>query len=363
MQINKNLSAVAILLFFCFTAFSQQSDPSVHFVESQYNFGKIKENDGEVKHKFSFINKGEEPLILTSVRAGGGFEVIQYTGSPVMPGDSGSVEIMFNPANMHGRFNRAITVTATGRPSAVTLRLLGDVIPGEKSLEELFPQQIGNLRLRSNHISFGRISPGLISNATMETLNLSDESLEISFGQIPAHIKMEAVPRKLSPGAKGLITAEWDGTLVDDWGVITSHARVLINGSSPGRDVIYLSANIQEDFSAMSDQEKAVAPVIDFEERVFDFGALRHGESIDHDFVFTNNGKSDLIIRTVRSGCGCTATEPQKRVLKPGETSSIKAVFNSRGFRGRQNKGITVISNDPANPSVLLRITGDVNTE
>jgi hypothetical protein len=79
--------------------------------------------------------------------------------------------------------------------------------------------------------------------------------------------------------------------------------------------------------------------------------------------VFTNKGKSDLIIRKVRAGCGCTAIAPTKTVLKPGESGTVKAVFDSRGQRGRQNKGITVVSNDPVSPTVILRITGEVLTD
>jgi hypothetical protein len=174
---------------------------------------------------------------------------------------------------------------------------------------------------------------------------------------------LQAVPQLLKPGERGIIKATWDAGRTEDWGIITHHFRVLVNGNSTGRDIIYLSANIQEDFSGMSDEEKENAPVISFEDRVFNFGNLKHGESIEHEFLFTNTGKSELIIRSVRSGCGCTAIEPKKTLLRPGESSSIKAVFNSRGFRGRQNKGITVISNDPHSPNILLRITGDVLSE
>ena len=57
--------------------------------------------------------------------------------------------------------------------------------------------------------------------------------------------------------------------------------------------------------------------------------------SADVEYVFTNQGKSDLIIRHVKAGCGCTALMPTENVIKPGAKGSIKAKFNSGGYKGR----------------------------
>lgn len=280
-----------------------------------------------------------------------------------MPGDSGNIKVQFNPMNKPGRFNRSIIVSATGNPSSQVIRLLGEIIPREKTPEELYPREIGPLRLRSNHISFGSVIPESFITDSLEVINLSGEDLDVSFSGIPQNVTISAVPRLLKSGEKGLFIASFDAGLLNDWGVVTSNFRVLINGMSESRNIIYISANIQEDFSTLSDEEKERAPVINFKNQVFDFGQIKHGESVEHDFVFENAGKTDLVIRRVRSGCGCTAIKPEKTLLKPGEISSIKAVFNSRGFNGRQTKGITVISNAPSSPNIVLRITGEVLAE
>lgn len=363
MKLVKTFSIVAALFIFWSSVRSQNNNSSVHFDSNQHNFGIINESEGAVRHDFLFTNTGTDPLVITNVRAGRGVSVLQFTRSPVMPGDSGAITLEFNPVNMPGRFNRNIIVSATGNPSSASLRLLGEVIPREKTPEELYPREIGLLRLRSNHISFGNLSPGSVKTDSLQVINLSDRDLDISFSGIPGNLTVEAVPRILKPGDKGVLRATWDGGQTDEWGVITRHFRVVVNGEARGSNIIYSSANIQEDFSGMSKQEMLDAPSIEFDSRVFDFGKIVHGESIEHDFVFTNTGRSDLIIRRVRAGCGCTAIEPLKTLLKPGESSAIKAVFSSRGFRGKQNKGISVISNDPSSPHIVLRITGEVIAE
>lgn len=363
MRKNIIFCAVAAMFLFGFIVDADQGNPSIHFEQTRHNFGKVNEEEGELDHDFVFTNKGQEPLIVTNVKTGNGVSVTGWTRNPVLPGESGTISVAYDPVNKPGRFNRSITINATGSPSSLILRLLGEVIPREKTIEELYPREIGPLRIRSNHISFGRVTPGSLRTDSLQIINTSDLTLNLSFSGIPSHIALEAVPESLSPGEKGLLLAEYDADQINDWGVITHNFRILVNEVSHVRNMIYLSANIQEDFSVLSDEEIADAPVIFFENKVFDFDKISSGESIEHDFIFSNNGNSELIIRAVRAGCGCTAIEPQKTLLEPGESSSIKAVFNSRGFRGMQNKGITVISNDPANSTIVLRITGEVVSE
>jgi hypothetical protein len=340
--------------------YSQDNGPSIHFETEQFNLGKINEADGRQLHDFIFTNTGQEPLVVINAVPARGLAIVEWTRSPVLPGASGVITAEFNPVNMTGLFNRSITVHTNGNPSSRVIRLLGEVIPREKTPQELFPQEIGLLRLRSNHISFGQVFAGTRKEQSLEVINISGESLDVSFAGMPEALIVSAVPATLAPGGKGVINAVFNGELVDEWGTVRKNFRVLVNGLSPQGNIIYISANIQEDYSKLSKEELDNAPVISFENRVFDFGQLNQGASVEHEFVFTNTGKSDLLIRRVISGCGCTAVEPSLTVIKPGGSSGVKAVFNSRGFRGRQNKGITVISNDPGNPAVVLRVTGEV---
>ena len=80
------------------------------------------------------------------------------------------------------------------------------------------------------------------------------------------------------------------------------------------------------------------------------------------EFKFTNEGKRDLIIRQIKSTCGCTAVQQgnQGVGIKPGESSSIKAVFNSGTYKGKVTKAIYVYTNDPKNSEVVLMLNAEV---
>lgn len=79
-------------------------------------------------------------------------------------------------------------------------------------------------------------------------------------------------------------------------------------------------------------------------------------------FTFKNTGNSDLVIHKIKSTCGCTTVNPEKTVLKPGESSSFKAIFSPGGMKGKQNKSIFVITNDPNNSNVRLLISAEIES-
>src|ERR1044072_5288197 len=54
------------------------------------------------------------------------------------------------------------------------------------------------------------------------------------------------------------------------------------------------------------EQAKATAPNIQFAETLYNFGTVKSGEVVSHDFVFTNLGATTLEITDVRPSCGCT---------------------------------------------------------
>ncbi|AFH49620.1 Hypothetical protein IALB_1914 [Ignavibacterium album JCM 16511] len=79
----------------------------------------------------------------------------------------------------------------------------------------------------------------------------------------------------------------------------------------------------------------------------YNFGDIKQGDVVSYDFKIMNNGGDVLKIIDVRASCGCTAAQPDKKELKPGETTTIKVTFNSKGRKGAQIKTVKVITNDP----------------
>lgn len=99
--------------------------------------------------------------------------------------------------------------------------------------------------------------------------------------------------------------------------------------------------------------------VLELAEDAYDFGVVKEGEQVAHEFTFTNTGTSPLIISNVQASCGCTTPEYSKNPIAPGDEGMVKVIFNSAGQVGKQHKVVTVTSN-AASRNTLLHLRGEV---
>ncbi len=101
-------------------------------------------------------------------------------------------------------------------------------------------------------------------------------------------------------------------------------------------------------------QPKAVAV-----EPIKDLGIVAKGEKAVHDFVIKNEGDAVLEITNVQPACGCTVAEFDKSIA-PGQTGKVHTVLDTTTFNGPISKGVSVFTNDPANPRLELTIRAKV---
>ncbi len=95
-------------------------------------------------------------------------------------------------------------------------------------------------------------------------------------------------------------------------------------------------------------------------ETLYDFGDVEQGQIVSHNFDIFNTGDDLLKITNIKTSCGCTVVQPDKKVLKPGESTTIKVSFDSGKRRGKQRKHVYVFSNDKKIPELRLSFTANV---
>lgn len=98
--------------------------------------------------------------------------------------------------------------------------------------------------------------------------------------------------------------------------------------------------------------------VATFEAQNHDFGKIKQGTPVTHEFKFKNTGKVPMIITNVQASCGCTTPDWSKEPIPAGGSGFIKATYNAASV-GAFNKAVTVTANIP-NGSVQLFIKGEV---
>ena len=94
-------------------------------------------------------------------------------------------------------------------------------------------------------------------------------------------------------------------------------------------------------------------PIIKWDEVVYDFGTIRHGEIVEKKYTFKNIGTAPLIILNGTSTCGCTIPEWPKNHILPDSTGFVLVRFNSKNKEGPQNKEVTIFANTIPNRNVL----------
>lgn len=98
-----------------------------------------------------------------------------------------------------------------------------------------------------------------------------------------------------------------------------------------------------------------------FEKTQHNFGVFSEDTAIvSYDFVFTNVGKSPLIIHQASASCGCTIPEYTLKPIMPGKTGKISVTYNGKGRRpGVFRKSITIHNNGKQTP-VRIYIEGEM---
>ncbi|MCX6577490.1 MAG: DUF1573 domain-containing protein [Candidatus Aminicenantes bacterium] len=102
-------------------------------------------------------------------------------------------------------------------------------------------------------------------------------------------------------------------------------------------------------------------PKIVFKEDTHDFGKVKQGNNLTHEFVFKNDGDDMLTIKNVETSCGCTAALVSNKKVEPGKTGKIKVSLDTRGYAGEVVKFVYVESDDPVQPKIQLKITAAIN--
>ncbi|MGQ9863015.1 MAG: DUF1573 domain-containing protein [Bacteroidia bacterium] len=346
----------------------------VEFKTSEHNFGKLKEEDRSAKTSFTFKNTSKDPVRIQDVKTSCGCTTPSWSKEVIAPGAEGFVEAQYSTWGRPGPFTKTITVTLrsqkdTTRQQVTILTIRGEVLPRPKGPEDWYPTKLGNLRFGpSNHLAFGTIKNNESRNHSLTVYNDGKEAITLKpFKNLPPHLQIQYRTSKgnfneytLQPKDTVQIVCFYDAKKVDDYGFVYHTLTLETTDASDANKTLYVTANIEEYFSPMTEEQLAQAPHIEFEQTQYNYGQIKAGEKVVHEFKFKNTGKSELIIRKTKTTCGCTVSAPDKQAFKPGESGVIKATFDSTGRQGRDSKTITVYTNDPRQPVTNLVLTGEI---
>lgn len=101
--------------------------PSFEFENELHDFGSITQGE-KVSYSFKFKNTGKKNLIISSANGSCGCTVPQYPKNPIAPGESASIDVVFNSEGKEGKQDKSVTLMANTNPASKVLKISGNVI-------------------------------------------------------------------------------------------------------------------------------------------------------------------------------------------------------------------------------------------
>ena len=96
------------------------------FAQTEYDFGEVQEG-AKVTHRFPFTNTGNRPLLITDARSTCGCTVPKYPQTPIAPGESDIITVVFDTKGKKGYQRKPVSVTANTYPSVTEVYVKGQV--------------------------------------------------------------------------------------------------------------------------------------------------------------------------------------------------------------------------------------------
>ena len=108
-------SIIIFLIFILQVGIASGQEASVGAILSvdkpSYDFGEVVRRGGDVVHRFTYINEGDAPLVLTRIISSCSCMKVKYERKPLMPGKRGEITVIYQARKGDvGVFNKVIHI-------------------------------------------------------------------------------------------------------------------------------------------------------------------------------------------------------------------------------------------------------------
>ncbi|MFI3318610.1 MAG: DUF1573 domain-containing protein [Rikenellaceae bacterium] len=221
-----------ILLLCLLMAGASAKAQNIKFSETQWDFGTIKEDGGDVSHRFPLTNRGRKPIVITNVSTSCGCTTPEYSKRPIMPGEGSSIVVTFNPEFRPGVFSKGVEIYTSEGEVPLKLTIRGEVSPRELTLEEQFPYHIGDGLMASRlYMAFGKVDHSISNESAIELYNSSEQSVRVELhpikqsGYLKYNLQQQIAPKEratLHAGYLVEISSGYYGKLNDELQFLTN---------------------------------------------------------------------------------------------------------------------------------------------
>jgi hypothetical protein len=93
----------------------------------------------------------------------------------------------------------------------------------------------------------------------------------------------------------------------------------------------------------------------------WDFGRIRASDgAVKHVFPLKNDSAAELNIEGTNASCGCTVSQVDRDVIRPGDTANLEVVFDPKGYSGKVIQYVYVNTDSKDTPVYRFMIDAEV---
>ena len=328
---------------------------ALHFSQTSFDFGRIAEEGGVVRHTFRFRNTSSEPIVILGATTSCGCTRAEYSHKPVAAGAEGEIVVSLAPLHYPGAFDRKIMVhTSQGD---YRLRIYGRVTPRPLQFEERFPIVLGEgIRISDTSRAFGYIEHGKRYSDTLWLANRSsrDVHIEITPTMASGALQVKA-PQSVAAGDSVAIHIGYAlPERCNIYGTMKELLEIRLNGKRAERRLIIngIAIDSRDEFA---DTEE---PKIELSENFIKFGRLKYGKYAAPTRIKINNtGVSPLEIRHIELEEAFFGVRFEgSRRLRSGRSAEIIITPHTKEYGALVGR-VKIITNDPQHPIRSVKVT------
>ena len=221
--------------------------------------------------------------------------------------------------------------------------------------------KIGPLSATTNVLDFKEIIQGFSENETIIIFNSSEDTVLIKPLYKHEQIEVEVEPQILEPDQSGEITININTTNCELGELITICDFDITKKKNKYRGQLSILANVIEDFSLLTEWELINSPVIYTASQKIELQKIQPNKLKIKEVEIENRGKRELLIHNIKTSNSMYLITPKKLIIRSGEKGTFQLSIKPTITRNNVISKLTIISNDPNQSILNLKISGKVN--
>lgn len=330
---------------------------TVSIKNNHFDFGIVEDSIKTLKHCFYISNHSKQVCHITKInRSCGCFDVF-VNDKVIQPDDSIPIEIEINTKGQGAFIDKSAEIYVNNSKKPIEISIKAQIKVPEHILLQQFPIKISEtVYASSNFIIFDYISQGSVKSNKITLLNIGKDTVQIKAKLVGTNNGYLYYEEELPPHTPKEVFVTLDFS--DDfstWGKVDYSLILTFDNDTIS---IPIKGIVVEEFR----KNNSLHPKVQLDATTFTLTETdKRLDRIRKAFCISNEGNSNLNIRSVKIIPNSIDYRLEKTVIKPQEYSVLYVEFNKTEIDSSDIK-IEIVCNDKNRPYIELTIQKEIKT-